>query len=421
MNSRAEAAKILKKIFEKKTLLGKIPDHADKAFIQAVCFGVMRFYPRLNAIIKKLLHKQLPKGSEDVYALLLIGLYQLEYMRVPDHAAVGETVAAARQLKRPWATGLLNANLRRFQREREAIFASLKNEPSYHYNHPQWFVKKVKKAWPHEWEKILSANDEHPPFTLRINLSKINREAYQKLLAEEGITSIPTPFSSAGLKLASACAIEKLKYFDEGWCSIQDESAQLAGEILELPFHARVLDACAAPGGKAMHLIEKNPNIDLLMLEEEPERVKQIEENFKRLSLKPNIVCVDASKIDLWWDKRNFDAILLDAPCSATGVIRRHPDIKYLRQEQDITTITKVQQSLLKALWKTLKPQGYLLYVTCSILPEENDEAISMLLEEEPSANVIPIEAAWGVKTNYGRQALPDSERDGFYYALLQK
>lgn len=430
MNPRLAAARALGAVLAgKASLSGSLPAQLerlagrDRALAQDLAFGAARWQPRLMLLAEKLLQKPFKAADKDIEALLLIGLYQLFHTRIPAHAAIGETVGCADPLKKPWAKGLLNAVLRRAQREGEALFAELERDPVARTAHPRWLQKALKAAWPEHWEAICAANNAHPPLILRVNRRHGTRDAYLAELEAAGIAARPCALSRDGIVLAAACEVTGLPGFAEGRVSVQDEAAQLAAELLELAPGQRVLDACAAPGGKTCHLLEAEPGLaEVLAVELEDKRLARVRENLARLGLEASLVAADARDTATWWDGRPFQRILLDAPCSATGVIRRHPDIKLTRQAEDIAALARLQGELLDALWPTLEVGGVLLYATCSVLPEENRETIAAFLARTPGARELDIAGGFGLKQPHGRQLLPQTDgHDGFYYAKLIK
>lgn len=395
----------------------------DRALVQQLCYGTMRYYPRLNAYLGQLLDKPLRSKDSDITALLLLGLYQLEYTRIPDHAATGETVAVARVLKKPWATKLVNGVLRRFLRGAEALRETLANSSEFNTAHPRWLLDAYTQAWPEQIDQIVAANNAHPPFTLRLDLNQCSREDYLTQLAAESIEAHPCPISHAGITLAEACNPMGLPGFNAGLLSVQDESAQLAAPLMNLQPGLRVLDACAAPGGKTGHMLQSEPALaEMIALDLEERRLTRVNENLTRLNVTATTIAGDATRPSNWWDERPFDRILLDAPCSASGIVRRHSDIKLLRTPDDITRLAALQGELLDALWPTLAEGGILLYATCSALPAENRDVISAFLARTANAAESPIEATWGQPQSNGRQLLPQlGGHDGFYYARLIK
>ncbi|PYC34978.1 16S rRNA (cytosine(967)-C(5))-methyltransferase RsmB [Pseudomonas protegens] len=435
MNPRLAAAKALTAVLNgKASLNSSLPVQLDKVevrdrgFTQDLAFGTARWQPRLSALAAKLLQKPFKAADADVEALLLVGLYQLLYTRVPAHAAIGETVGCADKLKKPWAKALLNAVLRRAQRESEALLAELEHDPVVRTAHPRWLQKSLKAFWPEQWEAICAANNAHPPMILRVNRRHHSRDAYLKLLSQAGVAAKACVYSQDGIVLDEAGDVRSLPGFAEGWVSVQDEAAQLAADLLELAPGHRVLDACCAPGGKTCHILEVQPQLaGVVAVDLEAKRLVRVRENLDRLGLDAQLIAADGRDIQAWWDGQPFQRILLDAPCSATGVIRRHPDIKLTRQAEDIAALAQLQGELLDALWQTLEVGGILLYATCSTLPTENTEVIEAFLSRTPGARELDIggqlgQPAAGLKQPHGRQLLAqEGGHDGFYYAKLIK
>ncbi|MCX2899137.1 16S rRNA (cytosine(967)-C(5))-methyltransferase RsmB [Pseudomonas mandelii] len=430
MNPRLAAAKALAAVLNGKaslnsslpTQMDKVEDR-DRGFTQDLAFGTARWQPRLSALAAKLLQKPFKAADADVEALLLVGLYQLLYTRVPAHAAIGETVGCADKLKKPWAKALLNAVLRRAQRESEALLAELEHDPVVRTAHPRWLQKSLKAFWPEQWEAICAANNAHPPMILRVNRRHHSRDAYLGLLSEAGIAASPCVYSPDGIILEAAADVRSLPGFAEGWISVQDEAAQLAADLLDLAPGQRVLDACCAPGGKTCHILEAEPKLaGVVAVDLEAKRLVRVRENLARLGLSAELIAADGRDTATWWDGKPFQRILLDAPCSATGVIRRHPDIKLTRQPDDIAALAVLQGELLDAMWITLEVGGILLYATCSTLPTENTEVIAAFLARTPGARELDLATAAGIKQPHGRQLLAqEGGHDGFYYAKLIK
>ncbi|WEK09977.1 MAG: 16S rRNA (cytosine(967)-C(5))-methyltransferase RsmB [Candidatus Pseudomonas colombiensis] len=435
MNPRLAAAKALTAVLNgKASLNSSLPTQLDKVevrdrgFTQDLAFGTARWQPRLSALAAKLLQKPFKAADADVEALLLVGLYQLLYTRVPAHAAIGETVGCAEKLKKPWAKALLNAVLRRAQRESEALLAELEHDPVVRTAHPRWLQKSLKAFWPEQWEAICAANNAHPPMILRVNRRHHSRDAYLQLLNAAAVEAKPCVFSQDGIVLDEACDVRNLPGFAEGWISVQDEAAQLAADLLELAPGQRVLDACCAPGGKTCHILEVEPALaGVVAVDLEAKRLVRVRENLERLGLAAELIAADGRDTQAWWDGKPFQRILLDAPCSATGVIRRHPDIKLTRQPDDIAALAQLQGELLDALWPTLEVGGILVYATCSTLPTENTEVIEAFLARTTGARELDIagqlgQPAAGLKQPHGRQLLAqEGGHDGFYYAKLIK
>lgn len=393
----------------------------DRPLLQELCFGTCRYHPQLAAYVECLVDKPLRAKDNDIQALLLLGLYQLLHTRIPDHAALGETVEVTRALNKPWATKLVNGVLRQFQRDKSKIDDLLSQNTAFQTNHPAWLEGMLHKSWPEQFESLIAANNQHPPFTLRLNTRKITRADYLQQLADLGINAQAAHFSPYGITLEQACDPRKLPLFAEGLLSVQDEAAQLSADLLELAPNMRVLDACAAPGGKTGHMLEQEPGLQVTALDAEERRLGRVRENLTRLNVNARIVCGDGTARD-WWDGDLYDRILLDAPCSATGIIRRHPDIKVLRTPEEIAKLAELQGRLLDNLWGLLKPGGKLVYATCSIMPRENTKVIEAFTQRQPEARHEVLDVEWGIAQPFGRQLLPTSGgHDGFYYAILRR
>jgi 16S rRNA (cytosine967-C5)-methyltransferase len=377
----------------------------------------------LAAVADSLLEKPLKAKDQDVYALLLIGIYQLTDMRVPAYAAVAETVAATHDFDKHWAKNLVNGVLRTYQRQMDEIQADVSHDPEALYMHPAWFIGKVKKKWPLQWESVFAANNEHPPLALRVNQRHHTRAEYMDQLTQQDISATIIPETEMGIVLLHPMDVKQLPGFFDGDISVQDGAAQLAAELLDLAPGQRVLDACAAPGGKTAHILEREPNLaELIAVDNDDLRLDVVAENLQRLKLTAHCVHSDVGAVKEWWDGQLFDRILLDAPCSASGVIRRHPDIKLLRRPEDIHRLSQQQEHLLTALWPLLQVGGLLLYATCSIFPEENADVIARFLAKHTNAEEYKIVSAWGVDCAVGKQILPgDHGMDGFYYVRLRK
>ncbi len=394
----------------------------DRALAQELAYGTVRWQPRLAAVLKQLLSKPLKAKEREVEALLLVGLYQLLFLDIPPHAAVGETVAAVRPLKKEWARGLINAVLRRAGREGQALLESISGDESATSAHPAWLVQRLRTDWPQRWQAVVEANNARPPMTLRVNARHSTREAYLEALQTAGIGARASEFTPSGVRLENPVGVERLPGFEGGSASVQDEAAQLAAGLVAPEAGERILDACAAPGGKTGHLLESAPQARVLALDSDAGRLQRVRENLTRLGLCAEIAVGDAGEPGGWWDGEPFDRILLDAPCSGTGVIRRHPDIKLLRRADDIAALVQEQKRLLEALWPLLRPGGMLVYSTCSVLRDENDRQLAAFLASRDDAVEEPIVASWGRSEAVGRQILPgENGMDGFYYARLRK
>jgi 16S rRNA (cytosine967-C5)-methyltransferase len=399
--------------------LGVVESDKDRAFIQALCYGVCRNFHRLDYILSQMLDK--PLKDLDVKALALIGLYQLKFMRVKSHAAVSETVLAAR--KKPWAKAFINALLRTYLRGQEGFEQKADNVKSALVSHPDWLIQQIEQDWPIQAQQIFQQNNEQPPMALRVNLANISQDQYLQKLRDQGIEAEAVSFCRSAILLNKPAVVDILPGFNEGWVSVQDTAAQLAAELLDVQIGHRVLDVCAAPGGKAAHILEHQPKVrELVAVDIDKLRLQRVNDNFQRLKLSAKLIVGDASKPEDWWDGQLFDRILLDVPCSALGVIRRHPDIKLLRRAEDINTLQVLQQRIMTAVWPLLAPGGIMLYATCSILKQENEQQIEAFLATNANAIEVPINADWGLVRRYGRQILTgESAMDGFYYALIRK
>jgi len=398
----------------------------DCSLLRMFCYGTLRHHWQLQEWIDQLVTKPLRKQDRVINALLAVGLYQIVEMRIPDHAVVSETVDAARQLRRPKLAGLVNACLRRFVRDDLSSKSPASDESKW--NHPDWLINRIRKDWPNDWQAILAANAERAPMWLRANLSRNTAEEYRQRLRAAGLEAELFDAVPDAVRLKEPQAIDKLPGFEMGDASVQDAAAQIAARWLLQDVQGRVLDACAAPGGKSGHLLEiGGNNLSLVCVDNDESRTLRIAENLARIGRDATIIAADASKPEEWWDGALFDAILLDAPCSASGVIRRHPDIKLLRRESDLAGLAVLQRQLLEALWPARVPGGSLLYATCSVLSVENDRVTGRFLADHDDAienDVLPNNNIRDLmrKKACGYQILPGSAgMDGFYYAALQK
>ncbi|MFI3122154.1 MAG: 16S rRNA (cytosine(967)-C(5))-methyltransferase RsmB [Methylococcaceae bacterium] len=427
MNTRLIAARVLSRVLQDGQSLTAALDHAflsiesgkDRAFIQALCYGVCRQFHRLDFVLSQLLDK--PLKDADVKALALVGLYQLNFMRVKPHAAVSETVLAVR--KKPWAKSLINALLRTYLREQEGLEHKADAFQSAALSHPDWLIKHLEQDWPEQALTLLQENNLQPPMVLRVNLAKTSRENYLQRLIGQEIAAEAVSFCPSAITLDKPVPVDVLPGFADGLVSVQDTAAQLAAGLLDVQPGQRVLDVCAAPGGKTAHILESQAQLkELVAVDIDESRMQRVSENLQRLNLQAKLTVGDAAKPEDWWDGTLFERILLDAPCSALGVIRRHPDIKLLRRAEDIGPLQALQKSILQAVWPLLAPGGILLYATCSILKQENERQIQAFLAEHGDAVELPITADWGVAGVSGRQILTgESAMDGFYYARLSK
>ena len=424
MNVRAAAANVLFLVVDKGHSLSSALPAAqqkvrprDHALLQEICFGALRYLPRLESIANELMDKPL-KGKQRVFHhLILVGIYQLSFMRIPAHAAVGETVEGTKELKGPRLRGLINAVLRNYQRNQEELDAMAVSHDAGKYGHPSWLLKLLKSSYPEQWESIVEANNNKAPMWLRVNHQHHTRDEYQALLKNENIDSTAHSEANDALRLAAPCDVTLLPGFDKGWVSVQDAAAQLSINYLTPQDGELILDCCAAPGGKTAHILERTQGCDVVAIDCDETRLKRVHENLERLKLQAKVICGDARNPQDWWQGEQFDRILLDAPCSATGVIRRHPDIKWLRRGEDIAALAELQSEILDAMWQQLKPGGTLVYATCSITPQENKEQVKAFLTRTADAQLEGSDAE-----NPGRQILPGEEgMDGFYYAILKK
>lgn len=422
-NERLHALKILTALTEEKASLSQLMPASDDVspMTKEICFGYCRHYFRLEAMADYLVDKR-PKAIE-VWIALLIGIYQLHYMNKPDYAVVKETVALLGKIKKVWAKGLVNAVLRNFCRQREEILAKLELDPVFIYGQPQWLLKRLKADWPDNWKAIAQANDAHPPMTLRVNLKKTTVDNYLKVLLDAGIEAHAHPVASEGITLVSPCDVHDLPGFTDGVVSVQDGAAQLAASLLSLKPGQRVLDACCAPGGKTCHILESESELlECVALDVDAKRLKRVKENLNRLNFETTLVQGDALIPQTWWDGQLFDRILLDAPCSATGVIRRHSDIKLLRTNEEVLAVSKIQKAMLNAVWPLLAPGGLMVYATCSVIAEENELQIADFLASHPDCQLKQEHRSWGRATGHGQQILPGEQgMDGFFYSVLVK
>jgi 16S rRNA (cytosine967-C5)-methyltransferase len=428
LNTRLIAARVLTRVIQDGQSLTAALDanlpavelSKDKAFVQALCYGVCRHYYRLDFILNELIAK--PIKDIEIKALALVGIYQLSYMRVKPYAAVSETVLATR--KKPWAKGLINALLRNFQREQEHLEHKAGATNWIATSHPHWLVQKIEQDWPEHAQNILFENNQQPPMSLRVNLSRLSTEQYLQQLSTQAIKAVAVVDCPSAIIIEKPVAVELLPGFMDGLVSVQDVAAQLAAKLLDVQPGQRVLDVCAAPGGKAAHILEHQPQLkELVAVDIDSTRLLRVNDTLQRLKLAATLITGDAQAPQDWWDGQYFERILLDAPCSALGVIRRHPDIKLLRRADDIEALKALQQNILHAIWPLLAPGGLLVYATCSILKQENEQQIAAFLATHADAKEVIIEDTdWGIATSHGRQIITGtSAMDGFYYARLVK
>ncbi|UCV15161.1 16S rRNA (cytosine(967)-C(5))-methyltransferase RsmB [Quatrionicoccus australiensis] len=385
-------------------LLGRIDPLARPA-VQDLVYGSLRQYGRGDFFLSRLLSK--PLAAEEIRALLLVAIYRLETRPDSAHTVVDQAVVAAGVMAEGRFRSLVNAVLRNFLRQQAALNTDLAADELAASQHPDWWLAQLQTAYPNDWPAIVAAGNAPPPMALRVNLRRIGRDEYQQRLSAVDIAS--TPIDEAGLMLDKPVAVDRLPGFFDGLVSVQDPGAQRTASLLDPLPGSRVLDACAAPGGKTAHLLER-AELDLLALDLKPSRCRRIEENLARLGLQAGVKAADCAKLNLWWDGRPFDAVLADVPCTASGVVRRNPDAKWLRRETDIASFAASQARILDALWQVVRPGGKLLYVTCSVFPAENTEQIGLFLARQPLA-----------RRCHEEQLLPTAEHDGFFYCLLEK
>lgn len=427
LNSRAAAAKISWQIIDQgRSLDSALADYAenqqpspkDRAFVQELVYGVCRWYGELDEVAKQYLRSPIRKKDRVVHFLLLVGFYQLRKLNTAEHAALAETVGACKQLHKVWAKQLINGCLRNHQRKPADVA-----DPVYQ-SHPQWLRDEFASAWPNHALAMMHANNQRPPMCLRVNRLRTERDEYLKRLNDIAIEAIVDPHSVDGIILKQAVGVSSLPGFDDGDCSVQDTAAQLAAAILQIEPEQVVLDACAAPGGKTAHILEHLGNTGRVhALDVSEKRCEQLTATLQRLQLQADVFCADATLPHSWPSPKNgYDRILIDAPCSGLGVIRRHPDIKHHRRPSDIEALNQTQSQLLKSLWPLLKPGGKLLYMTCSVLPSENDEQVASFIEQQPDAQLAPFDHPMAYILPHGKQTLPGvHSMDGFYYSLLSK
>ncbi|MBP6596044.1 MAG: 16S rRNA (cytosine(967)-C(5))-methyltransferase RsmB [Arenimonas sp.] len=428
---RARAARVLVAVLgEGRSLkamlagaLPSVPDSRDRALLEAICFGALRHRRRYEFALTQWLAKPLAARDYPVHCLLLVGLAQLDALGLPAHAAVGATAEATRELGRPPLVGLVNALLRRASRE--PLPAS--DDPAIASSHPDWLVAALAADWPDDVAALLAANNRPAPMWLRVNPGQLGIDRLLRSLREDGLDASPSPLLPNAARLETPIPVERLPFWHTGALSVQDGAAQLAVQALDPGPDERVLDACAAPGGKTTQIAERlfPGRGELLALDIESRRLERVVDTLQRLGLDSDRVQVrlaDAAVPASWWDGRPFDAILLDAPCSATGIIRRQPDVKWHRREADIASLVALQAQLLDALWPLLRPGGRLLYATCSVLRDENERQVAAFLARTPDALARPLDARFGRVSGAGRQRLPGEDgMDGFFYALLQR
>lgn len=416
-----ESAKIVGKVVHDGRNLTQVLDETlrkqsnltaqERGALQDLCYGTLRFYGRLAFMLDSLLER--PVRELRLRYLLLVALYQLQHTKAGQHAIVDQAVRAAKSLNSS-ASGLVNAVLRNFLRKQSLLLEAANQNEESRYSYPQWWIDMLKTQYGEQAVAIMQEGNRHPPMTLRVNVQHTTAAEYQTLLLQQDIES--QRVEPGALILGRPVTVERLPKFSEGWVSVQDAGAQYAARLLDVQDGMRVLDVCAAPGGKTAHLLEIS-GIEMTAVDKEEARLQRVRENLQRLRLKAHVVCGDAAEPESWWDGKPFQRILADVPCSASGVVRRHPDIKWLRRPEDIESFAAQQSQILEALWPLLAGGGKLLYVTCSIFARENQEVIATFLTRHENANRVEL----SLREAMGGQLLPNDEHDGFFYALLHK
>ncbi len=424
MHVQLQATRVLLQVFAGRSLSAVLAQSRARfasaaeggAAVQDVAFGVLRYLGLLRGMLGVLTDR--PVADADLEALLLVGLYQLEFTRTPAHAVVDQTVRTCVALRKRSAQGLANAVLRNYLRRRERVLEEARATEVGRWSHPQWWIDALRTAYPEQFVDILDAGNTRPPMTLRVNRRKTDCETYREILRSAGIAA--QRVGPGALLLERPVPVDRLPRFADGLVSVQDLAAQYAAPLLDLRAGQRVLDACAAPGGKTAHIAE-TCDVALTAIDVDAQRLPLVAQTFKRLGLAgADLVHADAANLDAWWDRVPFDRILLDAPCTASGIVRRHPDIRWLRRPQDIDTLAAQQHALLAALWRALAPGGKLLYATCSVFPEETQLQLFAFLQTHPDARRLELSGIPEIGNIKG-QIFPDSRHDGFFYALLQK
>lgn len=433
-DARSQAVNVLRQVLQFGQSLNKeLPkaieqtDKAQTALLQTLVLGSLRQFHYLDGRLRQYLKEPLKTKDTDIYCILLSAAYQLLFLDKPDYAVVNSAVELCRKRKKPWASKLVNAILRKLLRE-DRLAADAQLKPWQQSAHPKWIYQTLQNDWPQQAQALMSANNEQAPLVLRVNQRQQQRQDYLQKLQQHNIAANLCQWSETGLRLQQNIRPTELPGFEQGEVSIQDEAAQLCTQLLDiakLPEGSRALDACAAPGGKTCHMLEQNPALDCLALDIDQQRLQRLHENIQRLQLSDcqlQIKTANAADLPQWWDGKCFDAILLDAPCSGTGVIRRHPDIKLLRKKADIDSLIETQQKLLQKLWQTLAVGGRMLYTSCSVFNAENSQQIENFLNQQQDAVLIPVDLATGIDTGFGHQLLSSPQGpDGFFYCLLEK
>lgn len=400
-------------------------DPQDRGLAKQLLFGSLRFYHQLSTVANNLLNKPLKTKDTDVLMILVSGLYQLKYLTIPDHAAISEAVELTRLLNKSWASGIVNGVLRNYQREAKGLEGHLAKSVQFQYSHPGWMVKRIRADWPDDADYILAENNRQAPMTIRVNTLKVDKSDYLTKLNLLNVNTTPHPLAADGLVLENPLDVTLLPGFNDGEVTVQDAAAQLAVELMDLSAGQNVLDGCSAPGGKTTHLIQRQPAIELTAVELSAKRAEKITQTLKRLGMECKLKVADITDSNAWWDGELFDRILLDVPCSASGVIRRNPDIKVHRLATDIEPLLSLQKTILDVCWQLLKPGGRLVYATCSIFKAENEAQITQFLQTHDAKFVAmpeSIDSQLSSRASVGYQILPgEAQMDGFYLCGLQK
>lgn len=427
--ARQASLKTIKQVLDGQSLsavqartIDNLKDNRDRGLANEIVNGVLRWRWQLEYFISRLLAKPLKSKDADIQMILMMALYELNECRTPDYAIINEAVELVRASGKKWAAALVNAVLRNFTREKNELLSAI-TQDYVRYSHPAWILEKIKDDWPLHWQQIADANNQRPAFWLRVNQRQFKTVEYQQLLHDNNFESEPSALADHALKLSHGVDVRSLPGFAEGAVSVQDVGAQLSAELLDVSDRQRVLDLCAAPGGKTCHILERYKTLDsLLAVEVDAQRMIRISENLQRLKLNAVLKVADARDYQQWWDGVYFNRILIDAPCSASGVIRRHPDIKTLRRETDIAQLVGLQAEILSSAWQMLAADGELLYVTCSVFRDENEKQIASFLAQNNDAVEMPINEDWGLPCRHGRQLLPgEQDADGFYFCMLKR
>ncbi len=406
------SGKSLTPLLERLFALHPALDAGQRGAVFDVAHGTLRHLGLLRQVCALMLRK--PLNPPQLEALLVATLYQLTFTRAAPHAVVDHAVRATEDAGWPWVKGMVNALLRRFLRERDDLLARARSTPEGRFSYPAWWLQRIRTTYPDCWEAILDAGNAIPATSLRVNARRGTRDDYMLALSQAGIDA--TPVGDVGVMLARPTPVAQIPGFARGLVSVQDAAAQLAAGLLDLSARQRVLDAFAAPGGKAAHILERE-SVHLVALDNDPVRLQRVHENLRRLGLEATTCCADVAELDRWWDGQAFDRVLADLPCTASGVVRRHPDIKWLRRESDIAALAARASALLDCLWRVVRPGGKLLVATCSVFREENRSQVDDFVGRHADARLAPLPG----QDSLDVQLLPDERHDGFYYALLER